>query len=62
MNEPKWETVQRDRDRSTTRLAVPGGWLYIVAEKGEMGAIYAQYMAFVPKPPTTPRRPKADEP
>jgi hypothetical protein len=28
MTDPKWESVQRNQDRETARLPVPGGWLY----------------------------------
>ena len=51
MPEPRWEEVQNDKDRSTTRLQVPGGWLYCVIEKGDMGGIMNQFVVFVPKPP-----------
>jgi hypothetical protein len=55
-NSPTWRRVQSDDDRETSRLEVPGGWLYMVIEKGEMGGIMKEFMCFVPKPP-----PKADE-
>ena len=44
-----WQRVQSDRDRETERLAVPGGWLYVVTEKGEFGGILKQHLVFVPK-------------
>ena len=34
----KWERVQDNRDRETTRLRVPTGWIYIVTEKGDLVA------------------------
>ena len=45
----KWEAVQESRDRKTLRLAVPGGWLYLVIELGDYGAHLHQCMSFVPK-------------
>ena len=45
-----WQRVQDDRDRKTDRLEVPGGWLYLVTEKGEIGlTILNQMLAFVPR-------------
>jgi hypothetical protein len=50
MSEPKWEHVQSSDNRYTTRLSVPGGWLYCVIERTEFGGIINQMLAFVPKP------------
>jgi hypothetical protein len=45
------ETIQRNEDRGTTRLAVPGGWLYCMVEHGDYGrGILQQHVVFVQRP------------
>lgn len=46
-----WEIVHRSHDRTSRRMAVPGGWLYLVTEHHDNGySILNQMMAFVPNP------------
>ena len=46
-----WKLFQSDQDRETHYLTVPGGRLYLVHEKGDMGGILHQSMVFVPSEP-----------
>lgn len=49
-----WETVHSNEDRKTDRLRVPGGWIYLVVEKGDLGiGILYETAVFVPDPKET---------
>jgi hypothetical protein len=53
---PNWEVYQSNSERRTSRLAVPGGWLYEVAVLGERPhvdfdyPVVARSVLFVPNP------------
>ena len=45
-----WEEIASGEDRHVSRLAVPGGWIYVVIENSEGGGILNELAIFVPKP------------
>ena len=30
-----WDKIQSDKERRTLRMSVPGGWIYLILEKGK---------------------------
>ena len=45
----EWEEVQNDKDKTTERLEVPGGWIYVITEMGSSSFEYLhQNAVFVP--------------
>ena len=46
-----WEKIQSDKERRTLRLPVPGGWIYLILEKGrDEGAPQHSTSVFIPEP------------
>ena len=45
---PEWEFVQSGQGRTTWRLPVPGGWIYEVSERDDVGIMVRPRLLFVP--------------